>query len=382
MLGYCYSQALELASDQLPSNIGRSSMVHHLIAAYGLLSHKNIVVLKTLPANKAELTAYHDAAFVDILLSSEQFLQLSDEILLQYGLVEDCPIFPALSNYVCEVAGASLRAAKALSSDTSTFQIVINWDGGRHHAKRGAASGFCYIADAVLAIQQLRKKFERVIYIDLDIHHGDGVESAFVHSDKVFTLSLHRFDSGFFPQTGSEDEQGKGKGFGYAMNLPLQEGLSDSALLTIVTEIVKPLLKCYHAAGYNTAVVIQCGVDSLALDPTREWNLSIDGYCKAIASIQASIHAFNFVALYLGGGGYDKALASRCYTAITATLLGHHLSEQIPEHSLWHEYTSTNHDLSVHNSIRGLKDANEAVLPSLIARSHTRLASLTFSPKS
>lgn len=350
MLGYCYSQSLEQAADKLPSNIGRSSMVHRLIAAYGLLNHEKTVVLTTSPASVSELTAYHDPVFVDTLLASDQSSQLSDEILEQYGLQHDCPLFPGLSGYVREVAGASIYAAKELASDDSTLKIAINWDGGRHHAKRGAASGFCYIADAVLAIQELRKKYARVVYVDLDIHHGDGVESAFIYSDKVFTFSLHRYDPGFFPRTGSANEQGKGRGFGYALNLPLGAGLSDMALDTITTEVIGPLLKRYHDAGHKTAVVVQCGVDSLALDPIREWNVSIDGYCKAIASLQSSIDGFNFPALYLGGGGYDKSLASRCYAAITATLLGLHLSQHIPEHSMWHEYASTNHDLDVHNS--------------------------------
>lgn len=376
MIAYCYSQELEGFSDRLPSNLGRSSLTHRLASAYKLLSHENLALLKTKPASHADLLNYHAPSYVETLLSLDENVSCSDEDAATYGLEYDCPIFDGLSAYVCHVAGASIEAARALIQPGNSIEIAINWDGGRHHAKRAAASGFCYVQDIVLAIQELRKTCSRVMYIDLDLHHGDGVEAAFVHSDKVFTLSLHRHDPGFFPNSGAFVEQGKGKGKGYNLNIPLKKGLSDKSFEVLIDEIVLPTIDAYIDTQVDQAIVVQCGVDSLALDPCKEWNLSIDGYCTAIAKIQMKATERRCKVLYLGGGGYNKTLASRCYSALLATLLEVKLGD-IPEHSLWHEYADTNHELTSQECIKGMVDENIPLLEQTVTRCRERIGFLT-----
>lgn len=108
-------------------------------------------------------------------------------------MIDDCAYFEQLFNYSLEIAGSSLTAAKYLLND---YRMVINWNGGRHHAKQDQASGFCYVNDVVLAIDTLSNKYKRILYIDIDIHHGDGVESSYIYSQRVCTLSFHQYELG------------------------------------------------------------------------------------------------------------------------------------------------------------------------------------------
>jgi histone deacetylase 1/2 len=105
--------------------------------------------------------------------------------------------------------------------------IAINWAGGLHHAKKREASGFCYVNDIVLGILELLRVYPRVLYIDIDCHHGDGVEEAFYSSERVMTCSFHKFGD-YFPGTGTQKDRGSGKGKGYAVNIPLRDGLTDT----------------------------------------------------------------------------------------------------------------------------------------------------------
>ncbi len=131
--------------------------------------------------------------------------------------------------FSCISAGGSIDAAVKLNNKSS--DICINWAGGLHHAKKGEASGFCYVNDIVLAILELLKRHRRVLYIDIDVHHGDGVEEAFYVTNRVMTVSFHRFGNGFFPATGGLSDLGAGPGRYYAMNVPLRAGLDDFSFI-------------------------------------------------------------------------------------------------------------------------------------------------------
>lgn len=137
----------------------------------------------------------------------------------------DCPIFEKMYNFCQQYAGGSLDAAVRLNHKLN--DICVNWSGGLHHAKKTEASGFCYINDIVLAILELLKYHARVMYIDIDIHHGDGVEEAFYNCDRVMTVSFHKFGD-YFPGTGDIDEIGVKKGKYFAVNVPLDDGIDDA----------------------------------------------------------------------------------------------------------------------------------------------------------
>lgn len=131
-------------------------------------------------------------------------------------------------------AGASIDAAIKLNHKST--DIAINWSGGLHHAKKQEASGFCYVNDIVLGILELLKYHNRVLYIDIDVHHGDGVEEAFYDSNRVMTVSFHRYGE-FFPGTGDVKECGYGDGLNYSLNVPLRKGIDDDSFLNIYNTV-------------------------------------------------------------------------------------------------------------------------------------------------
>ncbi|QLL31353.1 hypothetical protein HG536_0B02160 [Torulaspora globosa] len=246
--------------------------------------------------------------------------KIDPEDLKKYNLEGDCPMFSYLPMYCQVVTGATLALAdEAVRGEKS---ISINWDGGRHHAFKQKASGFCYVNDIVLLIQKLRSQgFESISYVDFDLHHGDGVEKAFQYSKHVQTISLHMFEAGFFPGTGSLQNNSRGSN---VVNIPLLHGLDDMLLDQLVGKLVKPLLKKHRPE----ALIIQCGGDGLMGDGFNEWQLSIRQLAKCIVNLASLFE--NVPVFLLGGGGYNETLMSRFYAYLTYKILRKFSLKQIP----------------------------------------------------
>lgn len=191
------------------------------------------------------MTRFHTDEYVNFLfnVTPENAQQLTYQG-TRFLVGEDNPAFDGLFEFCSISAGGSVGASlpfKALFSLTTRpgsaaahrlmegeADIAINWAGGLHHAKKREASGFCYINDIVLAILEMLRTVPRVLYIDIDCHHGDGVEEAFYTTDRVMTCSFHKFGE-YFPGTGTLRDRGRGKGRGYALNIPLKDGITDEA---------------------------------------------------------------------------------------------------------------------------------------------------------
>jgi histone deacetylase 8 len=179
-VGYIYSPVLVEQLNKVDKISGRSEMVNSLINSYGLFSKLRVIAPQ--PCDRKQLQTFHSSSYLDYLADcvgtssgGGSFVGDDDEENLDaslYGLDHDCPIVEGLFDLCAQIGGASLTAADLLISGECKY--VINWFGGWHHAKRERASGYCYVNDCVLAILRLRKRFERVLYIDLDLHHGDG----------------------------------------------------------------------------------------------------------------------------------------------------------------------------------------------------------------
>jgi histone deacetylase 1/2 len=152
------------------------------------------------------------------------------------GESSDCPTFPGLFTFCQLSTGASLDAAHLLLNREA--DICINYSGGLHHAKKKEASGFCYVNDIVLCILELLRGFARVLYIDIDVHHGDGVEEAFFLTNRVMTLSFHQFGDDFYPGSGNIDSLGEGLGRYYALNVPLKVGMNDECFVQLFKSVV------------------------------------------------------------------------------------------------------------------------------------------------
>lgn len=322
--------------DELPSNAYRQSMVMELLRTYGL--DDDIIPFKA--ATRRELTSFHSEEFIDVLLSGDMNHSQKDK----FGLRDDCPMFESLAEYVTIVAGSTLACANHLMLNKD---VVLNWYGGRHHCAKNVAKGYCYVNDIVLGINRLRLKYQEVFYLDLDLHHGDGVEKAFRYSKNVTTCSLHRYDVGFYPGTGSLEDNSDS-----VINVPLKRGLNGETLNKLLDELIFPIL---HQKNPQI-LVIQCGCDGLFNDPAKEWNLDVEDYGQILKKINET---FPIPKLILGGGGYNNPEVAKCWSYITKTLK-HDQSEWdiIPEHKFIDEYEDSGFRFWYHKKSL-MKDHND-----------------------
>mmetsp|Transcript_11202 Transcript_11202/g.20699 ORF Transcript_11202/g.20699 Transcript_11202/m.20699 type:complete len:401 (+) Transcript_11202:157-1359(+) len=312
-------------------SVGRDTMVMSLLEATGVLGW--VKVLEPLKASAEDLLMFHDADYVEALLN---WTEMTSELLARFHLHQDAQPFHGLSNHVFRVTGASLEASRALIS--GEYDIAINWTGGRHHAQRQRASGFCFVNDVVLSVLELQRKFSRVLSIDLDVHHGDGTESAFTYSSCVMTCSMHMYSPGFFPGTGAATDSGHGRGDGFCLNVPLAPGTTGKDFLLSLHTKVGEAFSAFHPQ----AVVLVLGADALAGDPRGGLQLDIDDLCAAASWVQAQALSHGAPLLVLGGGGYQFSKVARCWTKVTAQLAGRaqSLPKDIPEHEYFEEYGS------------------------------------------
>lgn len=250
------------------------------------------------------------------------------------GDTTDCPVFDGLYEFTQLYTGASLDGAIQLCNNSA--DIAINWSGGLHHAKKGEASGFCYINDIVLAIIELLKVHARVLYIDIDVHHGDGVEEAFYTTDRVMTFSLHKYGD-FFPGTGHISDVGAKDGMGYSVNAPLNNGMTDQ---DYVENLFKPVLNKIMEVFQPGAIVLQCGADSLACDRLGCFNLTLKGHAACVEYVKS----FNVPMLVLGGGGYTIRNVARCWAYETSVLLDKKIDNHIPFND-YYEYYAPDYEL-------------------------------------
>lgn len=224
--------------------------------------------------------------------------------------------------------------------------VVINWAGGLHHAKKSEASGFCYINDCVLAILELLKHHQRVLYVDIDIHHGDGVEEAFYTTNRVMTCSFHKFGE-YFPGTGDVQDIGAKDGKNYAINFPLHDGMDDDSFRSIFRPVIGKIMEVF-APG---AVVLQCGADSLSGDRLGCFNLSLRGHADCVEYVKS----FNIPTLVLGGGGYTLRNVPRCWTYETAVLLGVDIKDALPYNDYFEYYGP---DYRLHMPVSNMENLN------------------------
>jgi histone deacetylase HOS2 len=234
----------------------------------------------------------------------------------KFNFGDDCPVFDGMWEYCSLYTGSTMNAAHVLMTGQS--QIAISWSGGLHHAKKKAASGFCYINDIVIAIQELLKQYPRVLYIDIDVHHGDGVEQAFWSSPRVLTISYHKYDpEQFFPGTGGAHETGPDRpnpGAHFSLNCPLLDGISDSQYIELFKDTIQECFDVFKPP----VIVLQCGADSLGGDRLGRFNLNIAAHGACVDFVKS----LGVPLLILGGGGYTPRNVARAWCHETALSVG------------------------------------------------------------
>lgn len=277
-------------------------MVHSLIKSSNLL--KSMQVRPSRLATDDELRLFHSESYIEFikkhnagsLIENEDSDDCSDdeevsEEQLEFGLGYDCPKLPRMYDFVKTIGGGTLTAVDSLLEGS---EIVINWCGGWHHGQRDEAEGFCYVNDIAIGIQKLREKFKRVLYIDLDVHHGNGVENAFCFTKRVFTLSFHLREDGFFPGTGLAEDCGLGPGRGYSANFPYKSGISGKNFVNSFKNVSR-LVQNYYK---SEMCVLQCGADVLVGDPLGGANLVLEDIGQCLKEVLS----WNIPLLLLGGG--------------------------------------------------------------------------------
>jgi histone deacetylase HOS2 len=327
-----------------PMKPWRLTLTKQLVMAYGM--HHAMDLYLAREATYEEMAEFHKEDYLDFLrrvMPGDMEKTEQSENIARFNFGDDCPIFDGLYDYCSLYAGGTVDAARKLCNSQS--EIAVNWSGGLHHAKKSEASGFCYVNDIVLGILQLLRLHARVMYIDIDVHHGDGVEQAFWSSDRVLSVSFHKYDKdNFFPGTGSLDTTGPthplNPGAHHSLNIPLHDGIDDDSYIQLFHDVVGACVHTYHPG----AIVLQCGADSLGCDRLGCFNLNVRAHGACVAFVKT----FNLPLLVVGGGGYTPRNVSRAWAHETSilidadTLISSHIPESVafrnhfgPDYSLF-----------------------------------------------
>ena len=290
-----------------PFNPGRARATIRLIREQGFVDEPWIRIVEPAMISKERLTESHDVDFVDALEEANSG-EWDDRYVRFHLGGDECPIFPGLFDYILLYTSATLTGVDLIANEN--VNLVFNLLGGFHHASRSMAEGFCYVNDAIVAIDALLAKGYRVAYVDIDAHHGNGVQDAYFRDDRVLTISLHQTGRTLYPWGGFETEVGQDSGEGYNINIPLPEETDDEAYLKVFDRVVVPAVKAF-APGVVVAVV---GADTHRSDPMAKLNLTNNGMVGVIERMREfSRHLF-----LLAGGGYNMRAASRAWCRMWA----------------------------------------------------------------
>lgn len=303
-----------------PFNPLRFRLAFELISSYGLDQLGSAIYPEPPEFNEELLYSFHDRRYIERM---KEF-SCSDESRADflYGLGDyENPVFQGFFDWACLGASGTCEAVRLVSEEG--YSAALNLAGGYHHAHRAKASGFSYVNDAVIAIDTVVAKGKRVVYLDIDAHHGDGVQEAYYDSDQVLVISLHESGIYFFPGTGFENEIGEGCGRGYTVNIPLIAHTDDPLYMKAFDEAIYPLI----AAFDPDLIVTQIGADTFRTDPLSRLEMTTHSYSYILRKIKA----LRIPWVALGGGGYDLMNTARAWTIAWGVMNGVHLPLELPE---------------------------------------------------
>lgn len=299
-----------------PLAISRVSSTLDLIDALGWLDPARFV--EAPQATVAQLTRFHDADYVDALIRADANQTLTDAEKTRFNVgLNGNPIYPEIFRRPATSCGGTLKAMEIALATPGAVRIH-HPAGGTHHGRRGQASGFCYLNDIALGILALLDRgVERIAYVDLDAHHGDGVEIAFREDPRVLTISIHEGDR--WPRTGGIDDQVRGS----LHNFPMPADLNDSEFAYVLDQGVIPTIRDFQPQF----LVIQSGCDALADDPMTRLSLSNNALWDAVTALMPLAQKV----LVLGGGGYNPWAVSRCWAGVWGVVDGRTPPDLLPE---------------------------------------------------
>ena len=298
--------------------------VYDTLVRLGAFSRPNARLLAPRDATRAELERVHDGAYVDAVAqaSADPGLDYAEWGLHTFG---DTPPFAGMHEASLLTTGASLVAMEAVVSGRA--RVAFNGAGGLHHAMRRKASGFCIYNDPAIVCGLLADRGLKVAYVDIDAHHGDGVQAAFYDTDRVLTISLHEYGiipslgRPFFPGTGTADERGRGQGAGYSVNVALPPYTDDPAYIRAFDAVVPPLVGRYRP----DVLVTQQGIDPHFLDPLTDLRLSTHAREHVVGWFARTPYPW----VAMGGGGYDLDAVRRTWSLEYLLMLGAEIPDEL-----------------------------------------------------
>lgn len=240
-----------------------------------------------------------------------------------------------LEDALSDGQGCHIRGLSGRQTIVSRFRAPREGDSAQNGPSTIAVRLVSDIAEA-LRPKLIHRHHPRVLYIDIDIHHGDGVQEAFYNSNRVLTVSFHKYSADFFPGTGNLSEIGGELGKYFSLNVPLQDGIDDESYISLFKAVIEPTITCFRPAS----IVLQCGADSLGCDRLGTFNLSIAAHGECVRFTKS----FGLPLLVLGGGGYRQSSVARCWAYETGVLAGVNLSDDLPE-TTYHEFFGPDYKL-------------------------------------
>lgn len=275
-----------------------------LIQLMGWVKQKQII--KNKPAGIEELAKFHDINYVKALIKAETDQSLSESLKIKFNIgIGNNPIFKEVFSRPASAVKASIEAVEMIA--TQKANKILNISGGTHHGRKSQAYGFCFLNDCVLGIlKAIELGFSKILYVDLDAHHCDGVQDVFVNNDKVTVISIH--EENRWPKTGTIDDCK----INNIMNFPVPSGFNDSELDFLIKHGVIPFGKKINP----DLLIIQAGADMLDGDPQSRISLTNNAYWKAIKDILSLCDK----SIILGGGGYNPYLTAKAWAGNWALL--------------------------------------------------------------
>lgn len=296
---------------ECPFDVSRAGKVREIVDSMGLLKGSGRSEVAPKPAERVTLKKFHSAQYLHVLKTAAQGHWEAEALNMGIGTL-DCPVFEDMYDYSVMACGATVMGAEMILAGSA--DVAFNPSGGLHHAGPNRASGFCYLNDVAVGCAVLAEAGKRVLYLDLDVHFGDGVAYAFYDRSDVMTISFHENPGTLFPGTGFVDEIGTGQGKGYCVNVPLPVGTYDEAYSKAFQSLAIPLITAFNP----DVIVLQLGADALAGDPLAHLQLTNNAYFEIIKSLLG----FDKPILATGGGGYNIDNTARAWALDWAVLCG------------------------------------------------------------
>jgi acetoin utilization protein AcuC len=294
-----------------PFKTERAALTKNILVSMGCFDGDGRSQVAPIAATESELLSFHTRPYIEALKRISKGVISPDDLLMGIG-TDDTPVFTDLFDYANLAAGATMTGARLLINGSA--DIVFNPSGGYHHAKAGAAGGFCYVNDVVLGCNVLTAAGKKVFCLDLDAHHGNGTQEAFYNNPNVFTVSFHESGKTLFPWGGFETEIGEGAGLGYNVNVPLPAHTDDETFEKAFRLVVPPLIRAYNP----DVIVLELGMDVLNADPLTHLSMTNN----AIADALPLITQFSKPILAVGGGGYNSNNTARGWALLWCVLCG------------------------------------------------------------